>query len=87
MGEVLEQQALFQKRPRHPLALIAVARPQDMILRPKHIAHSVDLQETQIADDLHYAGSIQRAGGGLHQPARRQLQPPQATVVDGNAVG
>ena len=86
MGEMLEQQPLFKKRPKHPLAVIAIARPKDMVLRPHHIAHRVDLQEPQIADDLHDAGGIQRAGGLLHQPVRRQPQPPQVAVVDAAAI-
>ena len=87
MGEMLEQLALFQKRPEHAFAVIAVARPQDMVLRPHHIAHRVDLQEPQIADDLHDAGGIQRAGGRVHQPVRRQPQPPQVAIGDADAVG
>ena len=66
MREMLEKQALPQQRPEYPLAVTAVTRPQCIVLHPHHIVHRVDLQETQIADNLHDISGIQRAGERLH---------------------
>lgn len=87
MGEMLEQKPLLQKRPEHPLTIVAVARPQDMVLRAHHIAHRVDLKEPQITDDLHDAGRIQGARRWLHQPVGRQPKSPQIAVANCDAVG
>ena len=59
MRKMLEQLAFTQQRPQHALAIFTVARPQDVILRTHHIAHRIDLQETEPLNDV---DDIQRAG-------------------------
>ena len=83
MGEMFKQGPLAKKWPKHVLAVIAVARPQDMVLRSDHIADRIDLQESQITDDPE---GVDRPRRRVHQTVCRQPEPPQIAVADGNAV-
>ena len=83
MGEMFKQRALAQQRLEHLFAIIAVTRPQDMILRPHDIAYRVDLQKAQPPDDRHH---IHRTGRHTGKIMGRQPQTPQMKVGNGDGV-
>ncbi len=87
MGEMLEQFALAQQWPDHALAIVLHAAPQDMVMRPHDVAHRVDLQEPQPADQPRQVGRASRwAGRRSGKMVRRQPEPPRLPVGNGKAV-
>lgn len=53
MCEVLKERPIvLEQFPQHGFAVILVPRPEDMMMRPRHISNGIELNKSESFDDL-----------------------------------
>ncbi|WP_338551217.1 hypothetical protein [Roseovarius phycicola] len=79
MGEVFEQLTFAQQWPKQFFAIIAVTRPQDVVMRARDISDRVDLQEPQATYGPH---DIDWSTWVFGQIIGMQPHSPGSAIVD-----